>query len=100
MVFPNIDGSHIFEKGGPGSVEIDMIVAHPLKGFFVFNIKNAQKVSLKDVQSNLRKHFDFVRYVLCYNGLSKDSLLQEANVNVVNEIPIFTLLLFRLLIRK
>ena len=92
MVFPNIDGSHIFEKGEPGSVEIDMIVAHPLKGFFVFNIKNAQKVSLKDLQSNLRKHSDFVRYVLCYNGLSKDSLGQETIVNEVNEIPIHSVI--------
>ena len=67
LIFPNVDGSHYFKKGGPGSVEIDMIVAHPTKGIFVFNVKNERNPKIQDLKSDMQKHSDFVRYLMCYN---------------------------------
>ena len=39
-IFPNVD-SHCFKKLD-SHVEIDMILVHPKKGIFVFNVKNAK----------------------------------------------------------
>ena len=80
IVFPNVDGSHIFEKGGTGSVEIDMIVAHPQKGLFVFNVKNKtfnkNEETLKENEKNeeteklkqeMIKHTKFLSFLSLYN---------------------------------
>ena len=88
IILPNVDGSHIFEKGGPGSVEIDMIVAHPTKGIFVFNVKNEIKVNKQKLQSDFEKHKNFVRYLLRYNTRSTESSGENDDKNDDNEVPI------------
>ncbi|XP_063714762.1 uncharacterized protein LOC134842382 isoform X2 [Symsagittifera roscoffensis] len=88
IILPNVDGSHIFEEGGPGSVEIDMIVAHPTKGIFVFSVKNEQKVNLQKLLLDMRKHTDFVRYLLCYNSRSEHPPGKNSSLETVDEVPI------------
>ena len=89
IIFPNVDGSHIFRQKGPGSVEIDMLIAHPRKGIFVFNVKNEKKLNFRKLQSHIKKHTDFVRFLLCYNINSKESL-----DSVINEVPIHAVLCY------
>ena len=90
MIFPNVDGSHIFEKGSPGSVEIDMIVAHPQKGLFVFNVKNKLIKKVKETE-NLKqetmKHAKFLGFLSSYNtpcvDLSSNSCLPLVPIHAV-----------------
>ena len=89
LIFPNVDGSHYFEKGGPGSVEIDMIVAHPTKGIFVFNVKNERNPKIQDLKSDMQKHSDFVRYLMCYNCRPETSSNYISGVfKETNQVPI------------
>ena len=85
IVLPNVNGNHIFKQGGLGSVEIDMIVAHPWKGIFVFNVKNESGFRfgknkqndendwIEKLQSEMLKHTNFIRYLLDYSKLSDQS---------------------------
>ena len=90
IILPNVEGVHIFKKGGPGSVEIDMIVAHPQKGIFVFNVKNEQKANLQKIkyEQSMQKHSHFVRLLSCYNGQSKRSTYEKFDLNRFTEVPI------------
>ena len=72
IVLPNVDGSHVFETGGIGSVEIDMIVAHPLKGIFNFNVKNSQIISAEKMKQETIKHNRFLRYLAGFNFQSQN----------------------------
>ena len=89
IILPNVEGFHIFGKGGPGSVEIDMIVAHPQKGIFVFNVKNDQKPNLQKLKYDMEKHSNFVRLLSCYNGQSKRSTCEKFDLNRFTEVPIY-----------
>ena len=90
IIFPNVDGSHLFEKGGPGSVEIDMIVAHPQKGLFIFNVKNKTIKKGKETE-NLKqetmKHAKFLGFLSLYNtpcvDLSRNSCLPLVPIHAV-----------------
>ena len=90
IIFPNVDGSHLFEKGGPGSVEIDMIVAHPQKGLFIFNVKNKTIKKGKETE-NLKqetmKHAKFLGFLSLYNtpcvDLSSNSCLPLVPIHAV-----------------
>ena len=94
MIFPNVDGSHIFEKGGPGSVEIDLIVAHPTKGIFVFNIKNEQKVNIQKLRTDIRKHTDFIRHIMCYGGRASGSSERIIEMKDLNDVPIHSVICY------
>ena len=90
IIFPNIDGSHLFEEGGPGSVEIDMIVAHPQKGLFIFNVKNKTIKKGKETE-NLKqetmKHAKFLGFLSLYStpcvNLSDNSCLPLVPIHAV-----------------
>ena len=59
-VFPNVD-SQCF-KGLKGfHVEIDMVLIHPQKGAFLFNVKNAEKVSPRSIADDVLRHASFLR---------------------------------------
>ena len=94
MIFPNVDGSHIFEQGGPGSVEIDLIVAHPTKGIFVFNIKNEQKVNIQKLRTDIRKHTDFIRHIMCYGGRASGSSERIIEMKDLNDVPIHSVICY------
>ena len=67
IIFPNIDGSHIF-KCKAGKVEIDMVLIHSKKGIFVFNVKNqgGKGTSAKEVKENIETHSNFIRMLKNY----------------------------------
>ena len=69
IVFPNVDGSHIF-KCKAGSVEIDMELIHSKKGIFVFNVKNqgGKGTSAKEVKEDIDKHSKFIRMLKNYKS--------------------------------
>ena len=69
IVFPNIDGSHIF-KCEAGSVEIDMVLIHSKKGIFVFNVKNqgGKGTSARKIEEDIEKHSKFVRMLKNYKS--------------------------------
>ena len=59
-LFPNVD-SQCF-KNKDVHVEIDMILIHPVKGIFIFNVKNTEKIiAEKDIVPDVKKHGDFIR---------------------------------------
>ena len=53
-VFPNID-SQCF-KGFGSHVEIDLVLIHPKKGAFVFNVKNAAKINARKIADDILRH--------------------------------------------
>ena len=69
IVFPNVDGSHIF-KCQVAKVEIDMVLIHSKKGIFVFNVKNqgGKGTPAKDVKENIKTHSNFIRMVKNYES--------------------------------
>ena len=69
IVFPNVDGSHIF-KCQAGRVEIDMVLIHSKKGIFVFNVKNQGRKGTpgKKVEEDIEKHSKFVRMLKNYKS--------------------------------
>ena len=69
MVFPNIDGSHIFDTQ-VAKVEIDMVLVHSKKGVFVFNVKNqiGKGTSVQDMRDDIAKHTLFLRMLIQYNN--------------------------------
>ena len=95
IVLPNVDGSHIFEKGGLGSVEIDMIVVHPTKGIFIFNIKNETGVSAKKLQNEMLKHTTFARHIMGYNILSHQPTTWAEKDNFeLDAVPIYAVFFY------
>ena len=69
IVFPNVDGSHIF-KCQIAKVEIDMVLIHSKKGIFVFNVKNQQGkgTPAKEVKEDIDKHSKFIRMLKNYKS--------------------------------
>ena len=69
IVFPNVDGSHIF-KCQIAKVEIDMVLIHSKKGIFVFNVKNqgGKGTSEREVKENIKKHSSFIRMLKNYKS--------------------------------
>ena len=69
IIFPNIDGSHIF-KCEAGRVEIDMVLIHSKKGIFVFNVKNrrGKGISAREVEGDIDKHSKFIRLLKNYKS--------------------------------
>ena len=69
IVFPNVDGSHIF-KCQIAKVEIDMVLIHSKKGIFVFNVKNqgGKGTSEREVKENIKKHSNFVHMLKNYKS--------------------------------
>ena len=79
MIFPNFDGSHIF-KSQVAHVEIDMILIHPTKGVFVFNVKNkgSSRKCTKEkqcVRDDIEKHTKFIRLLINYTSEVADTNL-------------------------
>ena len=70
IVFPNLNGNEIFKKFElkVADVEIDMIVAHSTKGFFVFNTKNqgGKRLTPQSIQKDVDRHRNFVRWLVEY----------------------------------
>ena len=77
MIFPNFDGSHIF-KSTVASVEIDMVLIHPKKGVFVFNVKNRKqgrsKKQNEGVKQDIKDHTNFIRLLINYKSKPKSDL--------------------------
>ena len=69
ILFPNVDGSHIF-KCKAGKVEIDMVLIHSKKGIFVFNVKNqgGKGTPPKEVKEDIDKHSKFIRMLKNYKS--------------------------------
>ena len=69
IVFPNVDGSHLF-KCQVAKVEIDMVLIHSKKGIFVFNVKNqrGKGTSAKEVKEDIDKHSKFIRMLKNYKS--------------------------------
>ena len=69
IVFPNVDGSHIF-KCQIAKVEIDMVLIHSKKGIFVFNVKNqgGKGTSERKVKQNIKQHSNFIRMLKNYKS--------------------------------
>ena len=69
IVFPNVDGSHIF-KCKAGRIEIDMVLIHSKKGIFVFIVKNqgGKGTSVREVEEDIDKHSKFIRMLKNYKS--------------------------------
>ena len=67
MVFPNVNPQEIF-KSKSALVEIDMVVAHPTKGFLVLNIKNqgGKGLTPQKIQDDIERHGTFIRKLMQY----------------------------------
>ena len=84
IVFPNVDGSHIF-KCKAGRVEIDMVLIHSKKGIFVFNVKNqsGKRTSVRKVREDIDKHNKFIRMLQNYNS-TEDNFFTPIHTVVCN----------------
>ena len=80
IVFPNFDGSHLFETQ-IARVEIDMILVHQMKGVFIFNVKNVggKTATFKKMEKDIVKHRKFIQMLMHFN-------------NAENEIPVHTVI--------
>ena len=67
LVFPNVDGTRHF-RCSVGCVELDVVVLHPKKGAFVFNVKNAGNVKEKSIVADILKHSHFIRLIQTFDG--------------------------------
>ena len=67
MVFPNVNPQEIF-KSKSADVEIDMLVAHPTKGFLVLNIKKpgGKGLTPQKLQDDIERHDTFIRKLMQY----------------------------------
>ena len=85
IVFPNVNGHEIFKKfdSKVADVEIDMIIAHATKGFFVFNIKNqsGKGPTPQSIQKDIDRHCKFVQ-----------CLVEYAQMTSVCSVPIYPVL--------
>ena len=69
IVFPNFNGSHIFQRQ-VAKVEIDMVLVHPHKGVFIFNVKNVggKSTSQTELENDIKKHSNFIRMLMDYKS--------------------------------
>ena len=69
LVFPNFDGSHLFETEY-AKVEIDMILVHQVKGVFIFNVKNVggKSVTSNKMEKDIVKHRKFIQMLMHFNN--------------------------------
>ena len=74
MVFPNVNPQEVF-KTESAQVEIDTVLAHPTKGFFVFNVKNqGEKLTPQNIQNDIERHANFIRMLLQYGQEKVDPI--------------------------
>ena len=66
MVLPNVDGNHF--KSEVAHVELDVVVVHPRKGVFVFNVKNARKLKIANIREDMKKHSAFIHLIQSHPG--------------------------------
>ena len=73
LVFPNLNGREIF-KSRIAQVEIDTVIAHATKGFFVFVVKNSGGKGLtpQKMQSDIDRHCNFIRLLIEYGQTNPD----------------------------
>ncbi|XP_075261236.1 uncharacterized protein LOC142352962 [Convolutriloba macropyga] len=69
LIFPSLNGSEIFKnKVSELKVEIDILLIHPKKGVFIFNIKNVQNkrngLNESEMREDFEKHTKFVRHLM------------------------------------
>ena len=107
LVFPNFDGSHIFEIQ-VAKVEIDMILVHQTKGVFIFNVKNVggKSAAPAKMKKDIEKHRKFaqmlaqdekrgkrilVHTIVCnfFDGSNKFKELAEETRNLDEKIIVF-----------
>ena len=71
MVFPNVNAREIFETES-AQLAIDIVVAHPTKGFFVFNIKSQGEKELtpQKIQWDNDRHKGFINMLIQYGHSS------------------------------
>ena len=71
MVFPNVNAREIF-KTESAHLEIDTVVAHPTKGFFVFNIKSqgGKGLTPQQIQGDIVRHNGFINMLIQYGHSS------------------------------
>ena len=73
LVFPNLNGNEIF-KSTIAQVEIDTVIAHATKGFFVFVVKNigGKGLTPQKMQSDIHRHCNFIRLLIEYGQTNSD----------------------------
>ena len=81
IVFPNFNGSHIFQTQ-VAKVEIDMVLVHPHKGVFIFNVKNVggKSTSQTELEDDIKKHSNFIGMLMDYKSEEKDNGIPLHNV--------------------
>ena len=69
LVFPNVDGSQVFDTQ-EAKVEIDMILVHQTKGVFVFNVKivGGKSSISEEIKHDIGRHNSFVRMLMNYKN--------------------------------
>ena len=67
MVLPNVDSSELFDTPS-AKVEINLILLHPFKGVFVFNIKSQGGKGLTPlkIQEDFTRHCNFIKSLMLY----------------------------------
>ena len=73
IVFPNFDGSLLF-KSQIAKVEIDMVLVHPKKGVFVFNVKNENRkgTSSQKMEIDIERHKKFLQLLKNYKATAQN----------------------------
>ena len=75
IIFPNVDGSHIFKNldTKDAKFEIDMVLVHLTIGIFVFNVKNQTKrgSSFQKVEKDIENHKGLIRMLLNYKNTAQ-----------------------------
>ena len=73
LVFPNLNGTKIF-KSRIAQVEIDTVIAHATKGFFVFVVKRsgARGLSIRQLQGDLDQQCNFICLLIEYGQTNSD----------------------------
>ena len=73
VIFPNVDGSHMFNEQ-VAKVEIDMVLVHQSKGIFVFNVKNegSKGTSWMKIEKDMENHNNFIRMLMMYKSPAED----------------------------
>ena len=74
IVFPNYDGSHLFQTQ-IAKVEIDMILVHQIKGVFIFNVKNVggKSATSNKMEEDIVKHRKFIQMLIQFDDAFAES---------------------------
>ena len=76
LVFPNVDGSQVFDTQ-EAKVEIDMILVHQTKGVFVFNVKivGGKSSISEEIKHDIGRHNSFVRMLMNYKNTAVNQII-------------------------